>query len=87
MAVGVPVVATRISGIPELVRHEESGLLAEHSDAASLRGMLIRALEDLDAWDARLEAARATTESTFDVRREAERIAGLLRDAAGVGSA
>lgn len=87
MAVGVPVVATRISGIPELVRHEESGLLAEHSDAASLRGMLIRALEDLDAWDARLEAARATIESTFDVRREAERIAGLLRDAAGVGSA
>lgn len=49
--------------------------------------MLLRALEALDDWDDRLEAARATIQSTFDVRREAERIAGLLRDAAGGGSA
>ena len=36
LAAGVPVVATRISGIPELVRHAETGFLVEPGDAAAL---------------------------------------------------
>lgn len=36
MAMGLPVVATRISGIPEVVRHRDSGLLVEPDDAAAL---------------------------------------------------
>lgn len=36
MAMGVPVVATRVSGIPELVEHEKSGLLAPCNDSEAL---------------------------------------------------
>ena len=36
MASGVPVIASRLSGIPELVRHQENGLLAEPRDVQGL---------------------------------------------------
>lgn len=42
----VPVVATAAGGTPELVRHEESGLLVPPGDAAKLRQAIARVLED-----------------------------------------
>jgi len=36
MAAGVPVIAARTGGIPEIVRHEDTGLLVEPGDAAGL---------------------------------------------------
>jgi len=45
-AVGVPVVATRAGGIPELVRHEETGLLVEPRQPAALAAAIVRALRD-----------------------------------------
>ncbi|MBP6764919.1 MAG: glycosyltransferase [Rubrivivax sp.] len=36
MAMGLPVVASRVSGIPELVRHRHNGLLVEPDDEAAL---------------------------------------------------
>lgn len=36
MSQGVPVVSTRLSGLPELVQHQQTGLLAEPNDPASL---------------------------------------------------
>ena len=46
MASGVPVVATRISGIPELVTDEVSGLLVESRNAAALAHAMRRLLVD-----------------------------------------
>lgn len=43
MACGIPVVSTRLSGIPELVRHKDTGLLMEEGDLESL----VEALEIL----------------------------------------
>jgi sugar transferase (PEP-CTERM/EpsH1 system associated) len=48
MAAGVPVVATAVGGVPELIRHEESGLLAPAGDAAGLADALVRLAGDLD---------------------------------------
>lgn len=45
-AVGVPVVATRAGGIPELVRNETTGLLVEPRDPAALGAAIVRALGD-----------------------------------------
>lgn len=42
MAVGLPVVASRVGGLAELVREGESGLLCPPEDAASLAGALER---------------------------------------------
>jgi glycosyltransferase involved in cell wall biosynthesis len=59
-AAGVPVVATRAGGIPEIVRDGESGLLAEPGDAAALADHVWRVLHD-DALRERIVAgARAT---------------------------
>jgi len=45
MAAGVPAVATRVGGIPEIVEDGESALLVEAGDAEALRGALARVLQ------------------------------------------
>ena len=44
MAMGLPVVASRVSGIPELVAHEINGVLVEPDDAAALADAIGRVL-------------------------------------------
>jgi glycosyltransferase involved in cell wall biosynthesis len=85
MACGVPVIATRISGIPELVRDGETGVLAEPGDAAGLAA----AIEGLlsageDAMRARLAAARGLVEEQFDLRASGRTMNALLVEAAGL---
>jgi colanic acid/amylovoran biosynthesis glycosyltransferase len=79
LAAGVPVVATRLSGVPELVRDGDTGLLAEPGDAASLRAALERAIGDPDAALRRAVAGRALVEREFDAVAGAARIAELIR--------
>lgn len=45
MACGLPVVATEVSGIPEAVIHEKTGLLVPPQDAGALAAAIIRLLE------------------------------------------
>jgi colanic acid/amylovoran biosynthesis glycosyltransferase len=71
MASGVPVVASGISGIPELVEGEETGLLVPPRDAGALARALQR-LRDDPALRARLaHAAREKVVREFDVRANA----------------
>ncbi|MGC4050525.1 MAG: glycosyltransferase family 4 protein [Paludibaculum sp.] len=70
MAYGVPVVASRVGGLPEIVRHEETGLLVENTVEA-ITGAVHRILED-DGLARRLAAAgRALVESRFTMERMA----------------
>ncbi|MBZ5676730.1 MAG: glycosyltransferase [Acidobacteriia bacterium] len=46
MAAGVPVVATRVGGIPEIVTHGESALLVEPSDIRAMKDSLVALLQD-----------------------------------------
>jgi glycosyltransferase involved in cell wall biosynthesis len=46
MATELPVVATRVSGIPELVEHERTGLLVDEKDGRALAGALERLHRD-----------------------------------------
>ncbi|MCP4366420.1 MAG: glycosyltransferase family 4 protein [Planctomycetes bacterium] len=48
MLCGVPVVATDAGGIPEIVKHEETGLLVPPGDAAALARAITRLLKDED---------------------------------------
>ena len=48
MAMEIPVVATRVSGIPELVVDGETGLLVPPDDAPALAEALARLLQDQD---------------------------------------
>jgi glycosyltransferase involved in cell wall biosynthesis/serine acetyltransferase len=46
MALGVPAVSTSVGGIPELLDHGSSGLLAPAGDAAALAAHVVRLLDD-----------------------------------------
>ncbi len=78
MAAGLPVITSRIAGIPELVEDGVSGLLTPPGDAASLKSALLRIISD-DDLRARLgEAGRAKVNQEFNVSREAEWLLQIL---------
>jgi glycosyltransferase involved in cell wall biosynthesis len=65
MAVGVPVVSTHISGIPELIQDGTSGLLVDPYDARALANAIAVVLDDADLRHSLTDAARAVAE-TYD---------------------
>lgn len=65
MATGVPVVASRATGIVDVVTHERTGLLADIGDATDLATQLDRALQDNALRDALVEQASATIARHF----------------------
>jgi glycosyltransferase involved in cell wall biosynthesis len=78
MASGLPVVSTRVSGIPELVEDGATGLLAEPGDAAGLAACLERLLADPALAAALARRARERVEREFDVGTEARKLHGAF---------
>ena len=79
MSGGVPVVASDLSGIPELVEHESTGLLVAPRDPTALAGAL-RRLHDDPALRERLAlAGRTKVEREFDVRANAAELVRRFR--------
>jgi colanic acid/amylovoran biosynthesis glycosyltransferase len=72
MALGIPVIAPALAGIPELVRHAETGMLFTVGDWTDLAASMKRLAED-DTLRTRLaENARERVRSEFDVDRAIE---------------
>jgi glycosyltransferase involved in cell wall biosynthesis len=67
MGAGVPVVVTSVAGIPEVVRHGETGLLVPPANAAALGDAIARALAAPAASATMAAAARASVVSRFNV--------------------
>ena len=72
-ACGVPAVASRHAGIPEIVVDGETGLLCPERDVGALAAALLRLLDDAALRRRFGEAARANVESGWDAARIAER--------------
>jgi glycosyltransferase involved in cell wall biosynthesis len=64
-ATGVPVVASRIGGIPEVVTDGVTGLLVESESVEALAAGIARVLDDPDGAAHRARAARALVETRF----------------------
>jgi glycosyltransferase involved in cell wall biosynthesis len=75
MALGVPVVATPVTGIPELVEDGVTGLLVPERDQAALAAAIEKLLADEALAQRLTAAARNRVEEYFDLRRNV----GLLR--------
>jgi glycosyltransferase involved in cell wall biosynthesis len=69
MAVGLPVVATSVGGIPELVSHDETGLLVKPGDAHDLADGILRLLDQPARARAYGEAARRAIASRYSFER------------------
>lgn len=74
----LPVVATRVGGIPEIVTDGESGLLVEPDDAAALAAALDRVLSDADRARVLGERLYQRVAGSFSWRRAYEEYLALL---------
>lgn len=83
MAQGMPVVSTRIMGIPELIEDGVSGLLVPPGDGEALQAALMRLAVEPDLRGRLGERAREHVVETFDIAREAERLHALFDRYAG----
>ncbi|MBI3447967.1 MAG: glycosyltransferase [Acidobacteria bacterium] len=79
MALGVPVVSTRLSGIPELVEDGRTGLLVEPGDARALADALDAITTDLPLAARLAGAARRHVEDHFDIAKSADALLALMR--------
>ena len=84
MAVGVPVVATDISAIPELVENGVSGLLVPPRKPERLAEAMQRMLTDRELRNRIIPAARQTVVKGFDNRRLIQDLAEIYRSE-GIG--
>lgn len=81
LALGTPAVSTPVTGIPEIVRHEETGLLVPESDPGALAAAVARTLDEPVATAERSRAARGLLEADFDFRDHAVTLQGIFREA------
>jgi glycosyltransferase involved in cell wall biosynthesis len=78
LALGTPVVATRVGGIPSWLRDGEGGMLVERADAGGLAAALRRILGD-SAFAASLTAATPAAAERFSSERHLLRLLPALR--------
>jgi colanic acid/amylovoran biosynthesis glycosyltransferase len=73
-AMGLPVVSTFSGGIPEAVRHGETGLLVNERDPRGLAHAILRLLESDELWQRFSLAGRRNVESHFNLTRQTGRL-------------
>jgi glycosyltransferase involved in cell wall biosynthesis len=78
-AAGLPVIASDIPGVQDVVRHGETGVLVPAADAGALAEALLRLRED-PALRARLAQAGRETAGQYSPARMADRYLSLYRD-------
>lgn len=68
MGLGIPVVCTRVGGIPEVIAHNQNGLLVESDDATSLAAAVVKIAADKAFAHTLVENARLslTNELSFE---------------------
>jgi len=69
MAIGQAIVATRAGGIPEVVAHDQTGVLVPPRDADALAAAIVRLLGDADRRTALGVAGRERVRASFSVER------------------
>lgn len=83
MAASRPVVSTRLVGVPEMVIHGETGLLAEPGDPVGLADHLQRLASDTELRNRMGAAGRSRLESIFSLTHTAGQLAERFRPLAG----
>jgi len=86
MGIGVPVVSARLSGIPELVEHERSGLLIPPGDGRALAEAITRLARDPALAHVLAARGRARVRETFSLARYVDRLLGAWNEAAAAAA-
>ena len=79
MAMGVPVVATRVGGIPEVCTDGQTALLVSADDPCALADAVVRTLEDPAKTAVRVQAAAEEVRKRFSLADHVEQVCRLYR--------
>lgn len=82
LACGLPVIATPVTGIPEVVRDGHNGLIVPSADSAKLAEAVERVIRDPRLYRRLREGARPSVLSAFDRRRTVAELHRLIQEAA-----
>lgn len=78
LATGRVVVSTAHAGIPELIRHGETGYLVPEKDVDALSAMLIYAIEHQSEWSQLAENGRRKVEQEHDIQKQIRKLEQLF---------
>jgi colanic acid/amylovoran biosynthesis glycosyltransferase len=84
-ATGMPVVSSRHADIPEVIEHGVSGLLAGERNAEELADCLRRLINNPQAWEGLVSAARHRIEREFNAERQGEALAEIYQQVCAPG--
>ncbi len=79
-AAGVPVVATRVGGVTEIIDHEKTGLLVLPKDEQDMAQAVVRMLRDVDFAAQCVAAAKRKIEEQYTLKHMAEATLKVYRE-------
>ena len=82
MAIGVPVIASRVAGIPELVEHDVTGLCFTPTDSSGLAAAIARLAADPQLAERLATAGKQRVEASYTIAGNAERMRAMFADGA-----
>lgn len=86
MALGTPAVGTDVTGIPELIRHQQTGLIVLQNNAEALAAALQKMLENPSLRVKFATEARKLMESEFDIHHNAAALRQLFQSSSPIDS-
>lgn len=84
MACGLPAISTRLVGIPDLIRHEKTGLLVAPNDPVDLAGAISRLMHDRPLGRSLASAGRKVIEEQFNLQTCLEPLIDKFRSRLGL---
>ena len=79
LAAGVPLVATSVGGIPEMVRNGEHALLVPHGDPKQMANSIARIFAETDVARSLIENGRKLVQTRFSPAERVRTLAGMYR--------
>ena len=80
LSCGLPIVATNVGGIPDIVEHEKTGLLVNKGDVENLASSLISLLNDYDRCVDMGKAAQLFAADHLDARKTVRQLVELYSE-------
>jgi glycosyltransferase involved in cell wall biosynthesis len=86
MAMGIPVISTKVSGIPELIDHGESGILVEPEDPSILASKLDKILSEKIELKAMTIKARQIVVDRYSHKKQVDQMGEIFEDVISQGT-
>ena len=80
MAAGLPVVAAKVGGVPELIEENQTGIFCDPLDASSMANAIDRALSNSSEIAAMAKKAKASAHERFHPRAIAQKHLEIYRE-------